>query len=136
MNKEKGTEEPVFPPRRFVLHEHCAKHHHFDFRLEKDNVLKSWAVPKGLPEKPNDRRLAIETEDHELSFISFAGTIPAGEYGAGEVTIADAGMYREILWSPDKIEVVLDGKRFTGTYVFIRLKQAGRKQWLAMKKGA
>jgi len=136
MNEEKGTEEPVFPQRRFVLHEHCAKHHHFDFRLEKDNVLKSWAVPKGLPEKPNERRLAIETEDHELSFINFEGTIPEGEYGAGEVKIADAGMYREIKWSLDKIEVVLAGKRFTGMYVFVQLKQAGSKQWLVMKKGA
>jgi len=136
MNKEKGAEEPVFPPRRFVLHEHFAKHHHFDFRLEKDNVLKSWAVPKGLPDIPKDRRLAIETEDHELSFINFEGTIPEGEYGAGEEKIADAGMYREIEWSPDKIEVVLAGKRFAGTYLFVRLKQAGRGQWLVMKKGA
>jgi bifunctional non-homologous end joining protein LigD len=136
MTKEPAAEGPVITPLRFVLHEHFAKHHHFDFRLEKDNVLKSWAVPKGLPEIPKDRRLAIMTEDHELSFINFEGTIPEGEYGAGEVKIADTGMYREIEWSLDKIEVVLTGQRFSGTYLFVRLKQAGRGHWLVMKKGA
>lgn len=135
MNKEKRDEESNAISGRFVLHEHFAKHHHFDFRLEKDNVLKSWAVPRGLPEKPNDRRLAIETDDHELSFIGFEGTIPEGEYGAGMVKIADAGTFRQITWSRDKIEVILTGKRFTGTYVFIPLKQAGRQQWLVIKKG-
>jgi bifunctional non-homologous end joining protein LigD len=135
VNRKKGNEESDYLSRRFVLHEHFAKHHHFDFRLEKDNVLKSWAVPKGLPEKPNDRRLAIETEDHELSFIGFEGTIPEGEYGAGEVKIADAGTFRQIIWSPEKIEIMLAGKRFTGTYIFIRFKKAGRQQWLVVKKG-
>lgn len=64
---------------RFVLHEHFARHHHYDFRLEKDNVLKSWVLPKGLPGKFKDRRLAIETGDHGLSFIDFEGPIPDGE---------------------------------------------------------
>ncbi len=135
MNKEPAAEGPNVASLRFVLHEHFAKHHHFDFRLEKDNVLKSWAVPKGLPEIPKDRRLAIETEDHQLSFIRFTGTIPEGEYGAGEVKIADAGTYRQVVWSREKIEVVLSGQRFSGTYVFVPFKRAGRGQWLLMKKG-
>jgi bifunctional non-homologous end joining protein LigD len=135
MDKEKGAKEPNATPTRFVLHEHFAKHHHFDFRLEKENVLKSWAVPKGLPESPKDRRLAIETEDHQRSFISFTGTIPEGEYGAGEVKIADAGTYRQVVWSKEKIEVILSGQRFSGTYVFVPFRQVGRGQWLLMKKG-
>jgi bifunctional non-homologous end joining protein LigD len=135
MNKEPAAKGPNVPSLRFVLHEHFAKHHHFDFRLEKENVLKSWAVPKGLPESPEDRRLAIETEDHQRSFIGFAGTIPEGEYGAGEVKIADAGTYRQVVWSKEKIEVVLSGQRFSGTYVFVPFRQAGRGQWLLMKKG-
>jgi len=131
-----GTESPNASLPRFVLHEHFAKHHHFDFRLENNGVLKSWAVPKGLPDRPNDRRLAIRTEDHELSFIGFTGTIPEGEYGAGEVTVADAGTYRVVTWSEEKIEIVLLGQRLTGTYVLIRFRRAGEGQWLVMKKGA
>lgn len=119
---------------RFVLHEHFAKRHHFDFRLEKDGVLKSWAIPKGLPDRPKDRRLAIETEDHELSYISFEGLIPEGDYGAGEVKIADSGTYNIIDWLPDKIEIILSGKRFFGTYVFIRFQRAGKGQWIILKK--
>lgn len=122
-------------PLRFVLHEHFAKHHHFDFRLEKSCVLKSWAVPKGLPDRPKDRRLAIETEDHELSYIDFEGGIPEGEYGAGEVKIADAGTYRIIEWAADKIEIMLLGQRLSGTYVFVRFPRAGEGQWIVMKKG-
>ena len=75
------------PPVRFVIHDHAAKHHHFDFRLERDGVLKSWAVPKGLPETSGERRLAIAVEDHDLDYIGFEGTIPEGEYGAGTVAI-------------------------------------------------
>lgn len=80
----------------FVLHEHFSRHHHFDFRLEHDGVLASWAVPKGLPEKPGERRLAIQVEDHALSYGDFEGTIPEGEYGAGEVKIADEGTCEKI----------------------------------------
>jgi bifunctional non-homologous end joining protein LigD len=120
---------------RFVLHEHFARHHHFDFRLERDGVLKSWAVPKGLPEKPGDKRLAIAVEDHPLDYIAFTGTIPEGEYGAGEVTIADTGTYTPVLWEENKIEVVLAGNHFTGTYVLVSFPKAGEGQWLVLKKG-
>jgi bifunctional non-homologous end joining protein LigD len=118
---------------RFVLHEHSARHHHYDFRLEYDGVLKSWAVPKGLPEKPGDRRLAIETEDHPLEYIGFTGTIPEGEYGAGKVTIADTGDYEPLVWTLDRIECILRGSVFTGKYVLVRFKKAGEKEWLVMK---
>lgn len=134
MSIDMTTESPNASSSRFVLHEHFAKHHHFDFRLEMGGVLKSWAIPRGLPDSQNDRRLAIQTEDHELSYIGFEGTIPEGEYGAGNVKIADAGTYRMVMWSVDKIEVDLFGQRFSGTYVFVRFRRAGEGQWLVMKK--
>jgi DNA ligase D-like protein (predicted 3'-phosphoesterase) len=121
------------PDLRFVLHDHAAKHHHFDLRLERDGVLKSWAVPKGLPETPGERRLAIAVEDHVLEYIGFTGTIPEGEYGAGTVAIADQGTYETLAWEPDRIEVVLHGSRFVGKYLIIRFKKAGEKEWLVMK---
>ena len=118
---------------RFVLHEHFTKHHHFDFRLEHDGVLKSWAVPKGIPENPGERRLAIETEEHPLDYIGFAGTIPEGEYGAGEVKIADHGNYDVLSWSTDRIEFVLHGEQFRGKCLLLRFKRAGEKEWIVLK---
>ena len=123
-------------PPRFVLHDHAAKHHHFDLRLERDGVLKSWAVPKGLPEVSGERRLAIAVEDHELSYITFEGVIPEGEYGAGTVSIADRGTYEPIAWGKDRIEVILNGARFSGKYVLVRFRKAGEKEWLVMKAKA
>ncbi len=120
-------------PPRFVLHDHATKHHHYDFRLERDGVLKSWAVPKGLPELAGERRLAIAVEDHELAYITFSGTIPEGEYGAGVVAIADQGTYEPFAWDNDRIEVVLHGARFSGKYVLVRFRKAGEKEWLVMK---
>jgi bifunctional non-homologous end joining protein LigD len=118
---------------RFVYHEHFSQHHHFDFRLEHDGVLASWAVPKGLPERPGERRLAIQVEDHPLSYGDFEGTIPEGEYGAGEVRIADAGSYEALVWGGERIEVVLHGRQFTGKYVLLRFKRAGEKNWIVLK---
>jgi len=118
---------------RFVLHEHFSQHHHFDFRLEHYGVLASWAVPKGLPEKPGERRLAIQVEDHPLSYGDFEGTIPEGEYGAGEVRIADVGSYETLVWGGERIEVVLHGSHFTGKYVLLRFKKAGEKNWIVLK---
>ncbi len=118
---------------RFVLHEHFSQHHHFDFRLEREGVLASWAVPKGLPATPGERRLAIEVEGHPLSYGDFEGKIPEGEYGAGEVRIADAGTYDTLAWTGDRIEIVLHGKLFSGKYVILRFKKAGEKNWIILK---
>jgi DNA ligase D-like protein (predicted 3'-phosphoesterase) len=117
---------------RFVLHEHFARHHHFDFRLEHDGVLASWAVPKGLPGKAGERRLAIAVDDHPLDYIGFEGTIPEGEYGAGEVKIADTGTYELLGWAPGRIEVILHGSQYIGKYVLIRFAKAGEKEWLVL----
>lgn len=119
--------------QRFILHEHFASHHHFDFRLEQDGVLKSWALPKGLPEKSGERRLAIMVEDHPPDYIDFQGTIPEGQYGAGEVTIKDTGTYDLLIWRDDRIEVLLYGQVFFGKYVLIRFKKAGEKEWLVIR---
>lgn len=121
------------PGSRFVLHEHFAKHHHFDLRLERAGVLVSWAVPKGLPERPGERRLAIAVEDHPPDYLGFEGTIPEGEYGAGEVKIADTGTYEPVLWEPDRIEVFLHGARFSGKYALVRFRKAGDKEWLVLR---
>ena len=124
------------PGPRFVLHEHFAKHHHFDLRLEHDGVLKSWAVPKGLPEKSGERRLAIAVDDHAMEYIGFAGTIPEGGYGAGEVKIRDDGIFVPLVWDKDRIEVFLHGRDLAGKYNLIRFRKGGENAWLIVKSRA
>jgi len=127
------VKEAPLPPRIFVVQEHHATHLHYDLRLESDGVLRSWAVPKGVPEQPGERHLAVETEDHPLEYARFAGTIPEGEYGAGEVKIWDSGIFEPLIWEKDKIEVVMKGDRLAGRYVLVRFKKAGEKEWLIFK---
>jgi DNA ligase D-like protein (predicted ligase)/DNA ligase D-like protein (predicted 3'-phosphoesterase) len=116
----------------YVIQEHHARALHFDLRLEKDGVLKSWAVPKGIPEGV-EKHLAVEVEDHPFEYGSFEGTIPKGQYGAGTVKIWDKGHYEPKLWEKDKIEVTLNGQRLNGRYILIRLKRVGDKDWLLFK---
>jgi bifunctional non-homologous end joining protein LigD len=104
----------------FVIQEHHARRLHWDFRLERDGVLVSWAVPRGLPSDTRQNRLAVHTEDHPLEYATFAGTIPKGEYGGGEVTIWDAGTYRTEKWRDDEVIVVLHGRRARGRFVLVR----------------
>jgi DNA ligase D-like protein (predicted ligase)/DNA ligase D-like protein (predicted 3'-phosphoesterase) len=119
--------------RVFVVQEHHARRLHYDFRLERDGVLKSWAVPKGVPEKPGEKRLAIQVEDHPLKYAEFQGTIPKGEYGAGTVSIWDSGVYEQKIWDDKMIEVTLKGKRLTGRYVLAKFKKAGDNGWILLK---
>jgi DNA ligase D-like protein (predicted ligase)/DNA ligase D-like protein (predicted 3'-phosphoesterase) len=116
----------------YVIQEHHARRLHYDFRLEKEGVLKSWAVPKGMPET-GQKVLAVETEDHPYEYVSFEGEIPKGQYGAGTVKIWDKGTYEAKLWENDKIEVTLNGQRLKGRYILVRLKRAGEKDWLLLK---
>ena len=105
---------------RFVVQEHHARSLHWDVRLERDGVLASWAVPKGLPTEPDTVRLAVRTEDHPIEYLEFSGEIPAGEYGGGRMTIWDTGTYETEKWNPREVIVRLRGRRAEGRYVFIR----------------
>jgi bifunctional non-homologous end joining protein LigD len=105
---------------RFVVQEHHARRLHWDFRLEHDGVLVSWAVPKGVPADPKKNHLAVHVEDHPLDYIDFAGVIPAGNYGAGQVSIWDHGTYEIEKWSDREVMVILHGKRLQGRYVLFR----------------
>jgi bifunctional non-homologous end joining protein LigD len=115
-----GTPEP--PPSRpekskgdtFVIQKHRATRLHYDLRLERHGAMPSWAVPRGLPIARNDRRLAVQTEDHPIEYASFAGTIPEGHYGAGEVRIFDDGTYDLVEWDDKKVSFVLHGRRYPG----------------------
>ncbi len=101
----------------FVIQQHHARRLHWDFRLERDGVLVSWAIPKGMPRDPERNHLAVHTEDHPMEYATFAGQIPEGEYGAGKVTIYDKGTYTTEKWLDDEVMVVLDGERTSGRYV-------------------
>jgi bifunctional non-homologous end joining protein LigD len=143
------TREPSGKRRRkkaqqliFVVQEHHARRLHYDFRLELEGVLKSWAVPKGPSLDPADKRLAVETEDHPLSYADFEGTIPKGEYGGGEVFIWDHGSWETEDPDPMKalqqgrLEFILHGSKLQGKWLLIRTKGKGRgdKNWLLMKR--
>ena len=117
----------------FVVQEHQARRLHYDLRLERNGVLKSWAVTKGPPEEPGIRRLAVEVEDHPLEYGWFEGTIPIREYGAGTVKIWDRGVYEPIAWDESKIEFLMQGTRLSGRYVLVRLKRSRKKDWLLLK---
>ena len=118
----------------FVIQEHRARRLHYDFRLERDGVLVSWAVPKNLPDSPSENHLAVRTEDHPLEYAAFEGTIPKGEYGAGKVSIWDSGTYEAEKFNaaPDgkdgEVVVDLHGRRISGRYALI---QTDGDQWLA-----
>jgi len=114
---------------KFVVHRHEARHLHFDLRLEHKGVLKSWAVPKGMPEASGVKRLAVEVEDHDIDYATFEGTIPEG-YGAGKVEIWDAGTFIDEEWGSDKITVRFNGRRLSGRYSIIRFME---KNWLVIK---
>jgi bifunctional non-homologous end joining protein LigD len=118
----------------YVVQKHDATTLHYDLRLERDGVLVSWAIPKGIPLEPGDRRLAIQTEDHPLEYGAFEGTIPKDQYGAGSVEIWDKGFYVPVKWMEEKIEFVLAGQRIKGRYELVRFEKAGKKEWLLFKK--
>jgi DNA ligase D-like protein (predicted 3'-phosphoesterase) len=131
--------------RRFVIQKHDATTLHYDFRLEADGVLKSWALPKGPSVDPQDKQLAIRTEDHPLEYADFEGVIPEGEYGAGPVLIWDAGSYRNLteragrpIAVEDAIErghvaVWLDGEKLHGGFALTRMRRGQKEAWLLVK---
>lgn len=129
---------------RFVIQRHEATRLHYDLRLEMNGVLKSWAVPKGPSMNPKDKRLAIETEDHPVKYLDFEGTIPKGNYGAGEMQIWDKGTFKaatktkdnlEEQWEDGNLKIVFTGSKIKGEFALVKTKRGDKKnQWLLIKK--
>ena len=128
---------------RFVIHKHAARSLHYDFRLEVDGVLKSWAVPRGPSLDPREKRLAVEVEDHSLQYGDFEGVIDEGQYGAGAVIVWDAGEYRDLDEDRSLAEALhagharfwLEGRKLRGGWSLQRMRGRGEKaQWLLIKR--
>jgi bifunctional non-homologous end joining protein LigD len=117
---------------RFVIHQHHARSLHWDLRLEREGVLASWAVPRGLPKDPARNHLAVHTEDHPMKYLDFAGTIPAGEYGGGKMLVYDTGTYETEKWRDREVMIVLNGAKVSGRYVLF---QTSGKDWMVHRMG-
>lgn len=125
---------------RFVIQKHDASHLHYDFRLEMAGVLKSWAVPKGLPWKKGEKHLAVEVEDHPVAYGEFEGIIPDGQYGGGTVMLWDRGHYAVEGGEPEaslrdgKLKLTLEGEKAKGEWSLVRTRMdAAKPQWLLIK---
>jgi bifunctional non-homologous end joining protein LigD len=148
----KKTAEPAGKPlpkklkgaSRFVIQKHAARRLHYDLRLEMDGVLKSWALPKGLPWKRGEKHLAVEVEDHPIEYEGFEGVIPEGQYGGGTVMVWDRGTYYVYGEQPikslqeGKLHLLLDGKKARGEWTLVRIRgrDGEKNQWLILKTGA
>lgn len=131
-----ATGSPAGRPLIYVIQRHQASRLHFDLRLQRGSILKSWAIPKTPPEKTGDKRLAVETEDHPLDYAGFKGTIPQGQYGAGTVEIWDQGTYEPLDWKSSKIVIDIHGRKLKGAFALIKLRpKEGEKNvnWLFFK---
>ena len=122
--------EPTPEGNAFVIQKHDATRIHYDLRLERDGVMVSWAVPKGLPAVKGERHLAVQTEDHPLEYNTFEGTIPKGHYGAGEVRIWDHGTYDRVEWTDTKVSFRLHGERYRGEEYHLVKTRRGENDWL------
>ncbi len=129
-------------PPRFVIQQHAATAVHYDFRLEVDGVLRSWAVPKGPSTDPREKRLAVEVEDHQLEYADFEGVIGRSSYGAGAVIVWDAGRYRNLDEQRTMAEALdgghakfwLEGQKLTGGWTLQRTRGGAKPQWLLIKR--
>ena len=124
----------------FVIQKHYSKKLHYDFRLEISGVLKSWAIPKGIPSRIGEKKLAISVEDHELSYANFEGIIPEGNYGAGKVEIYDKGVYENLkkesmkkCFEKGDIKIILNGEKIKGSYSLIKVNFKEKNSWLLIK---
>jgi bifunctional non-homologous end joining protein LigD len=131
--KPKGKKKAAAKQPRFVIHEHHARSLHWDLRLERDGVLVSWAVPKGIPPDPKKNHLAVHVEDHPLDYIDFAGDIPEGNYGAGTVKIWDKGTYETEKFRDNEVMITFHGERLEGKYVLFQTKG---DQWMIHRMDA
>jgi DNA ligase D-like protein (predicted 3'-phosphoesterase) len=140
-----GGRRPDSPEPLFVIQKHAARRLHYDFRLEVDGVLKSWAIPKGPSTDPQDKRLAVPTEDHPLEYAGFEGLIPEGEYGGGTVLVWDTGSYRNLTEKKGQaipmdqglahghVKIWLEGRKLRGGYALTRFKTGKDESWLLVK---
>ncbi|MCK5698750.1 MAG: 3'-phosphoesterase [Candidatus Aenigmarchaeota archaeon] len=131
------TTKPQSKNPIYIIQQHNATRLHWDLRLEIDNTLKSWALPKEPPTEIGTKRLAVETQDHPIEYAAFEGTIPKGSYGAGEVKIWDKGTFTMIESDKDKLIIDIHAKQLNGTYALIKTRFAGSKSkntWLFFKK--
>jgi len=140
-----GEDRRISPAPIFVVQEHDASHLHYDFRLEVDGVLKSWAIPKGPSTDSRQKRLAVPTEDHPLEYAGFEGVIPEGEYGAGRVLVWDTGPFRNLTEKKGvpvplaeavahgHLKVWLEGHKLKGGYALTRFKTGKDEAWLLVK---
>lgn len=140
-----GGPQPSGGDPLFVVQKHAARKLHYDFRLEVDGVLKSWAIPKGPSLNPAEKRLAVPTEDHPLEYARFEGVIPEGEYGAGTVMVWDIGTFRNLTEKKGKpvplaeavahghVKVWLEGKKLRGGFSLTRFKSGKDEAWLLVK---
>jgi len=120
----------------YLIHKHQASHLHYDLRLEESGVLKSYALPKEPPTRPGEKRLAIQVEDHPLSYADFEGLIPEGQYGAGQVEIWDRGYYLILEENEKMKEMLILGKKLSGVYTLVKIKgkeNKARNLWLFFK---
>jgi len=120
----------------YVIQKHRSSHLHYDLRLEENDLLKSWALPKEPPTEPEVKRLAIEVEDHPLGYENFEGQIPEDEYGAGTVEIWDRGTYKPLRRTNELIEIQLFGRQLRGIYTLVKIKDKKKGQpnlWLFFK---
>ena len=128
--------------RRFVIQKHSARSLHYDFRLEVDGVLRSWAVPKGPSTNPRVKRLAVEVEDHAIEHADYEGVIGTGQYGSGAVIVWDAGSYRNLdeqrsmkeAIAAGHVKVWLEGQKLRGGWALQRTSTVGKPQWLLIKR--
>src|SRR6266576_71911 len=139
----KSVPKKIKGASRFVIQKHAARRLHYDFRLEMEGVLKSWALPKGLPWKRGEKHLAVEVEDHPTEYEDFEGIIPEGQYGGGTVMVWDRGSYRIYGEQPvksikeGKLHLVLDGEKAKGEWALVRIRgrDDAKNQWLILKTG-
>lgn len=132
-------EETIAAPT-FVVQKHDARKLHYDFRIEMNGVLKSWAIPKSPSTDPKEKRLAILVEDHPISYANFEGEIPKGHYGAGKVEIWDSGTFSNLkndsleeCLKNGRLEINLEGKKLKGAFALIRFEKAGKDDWIFKK---
>ena len=136
---EPKGEKPSKSGRRFVVQKHAATRLHYDFRLELAGTLKSWAVPKGIPFKKGEKRLAVQVEDHPVAYLDFEGSIPKGEYGGGTVMVWDYGTFEALSKTPakelagGKLHFLLNGTKLQGEWYLVRLRD--EQQWLLIRGG-